>query len=61
MALINEQLKQNPALLQWRYIENLSDNVQLILIPSNSPYLFDLQSLMDATGVTVTPPPDSGN
>jgi prohibitin 2 len=60
MALINEQLAQNPALLQWRYIENLSDNVQIILLPSNSPFLFDLQSLIDATGSTIVPPP-SGN
>jgi regulator of protease activity HflC (stomatin/prohibitin superfamily) len=59
MALINEQLKQNPALLQWRYIENLSDNVQLILIPSNSPYLFDLQSLIEASGSTIIPPSGS--
>jgi prohibitin 2 len=56
LRLINEQLTQNPALLQWRYIENLSDNVQLILIPSNSPYLFDMQSLIDASGTAITPP-----
>jgi prohibitin 2 len=62
LRLINEQLAQNPALLQWRYIENLSDNVQLILIPSNSPYLFDMQSLIDATGTTaVVPPPTTGS
>jgi regulator of protease activity HflC (stomatin/prohibitin superfamily) len=61
LRLINEQLAQNPALLQWRYIENLSDNVQLILIPSNSPYLFDMQSLMNATDTAVVPPPASGS
>ncbi|MBN1965902.1 MAG: prohibitin family protein [Anaerolineae bacterium] len=54
MALINEQLSQNPLLLQWRYIEQLSDGVQLIIIPSNSPFLFDLQSLTDQAGVGVT-------
>jgi regulator of protease activity HflC (stomatin/prohibitin superfamily) len=61
LRLINEQLTQNPALLQWRYIENLSDNVQLILLPSSSPFLFDLQSLIDSTGGVITPPPTTGS
>jgi regulator of protease activity HflC (stomatin/prohibitin superfamily) len=45
LALINEQISKNPALVQWRYIEKLAANVSLILLPSNSPFLFDLQSL----------------
>jgi regulator of protease activity HflC (stomatin/prohibitin superfamily) len=62
LRLINEQLSQNPLLLQWRYIENLGDNVQMIIIPSNSPFLFDMQSLMDAANnplVTPTPTPSA--
>ncbi len=50
LRLINEQLAQNPLLLQWRYVDELSDNVQILVIPSNSPFLFDLESLMDAAG-----------
>ena len=50
LRLINEQLQQNPLLLQWRYVEQLSDNVQLIIIPSGSPFLFDMQSLMEVAG-----------
>lgn len=50
LRLINEQLSQNPLLLQWRYIENLGDNVQIVIIPSNSPFLFDMQSLTEAAG-----------
>jgi len=50
LALINEQISKNPALVQWRYIERLASNVSLILIPSNSPFLFDLQSLMNQGG-----------
>jgi len=46
LQLINEQLSQNPLLLQWRYIESLGPNVQLMIIPSNSPFLFDLESLL---------------
>jgi regulator of protease activity HflC (stomatin/prohibitin superfamily) len=56
LRLINEQLAQNPLLLQWRYIESLGDDVQIIIIPSNSPFLFDLQSLTDGTG-GLTPQP----
>ncbi len=56
LRLINEQLSGNPALLQWRYIENLADNIQIILIPSNSPYLFDMQSMVDQAGGTVVAP-----
>ncbi len=48
LRLINEQLQQNPLLLQWRYVETLSDNVRLIIIPSNSPFLFDMQALTEA-------------
>lgn len=50
LDLINEQLMKNPALIQWRYIDELSENVQILVIPSNSPFLFDLESLMDAAG-----------
>ncbi len=48
LRLINEQLQQNPLLLQWRYIEALGDDVRIIIIPSNSPFLFDMQALTEA-------------
>ncbi|HVO69900.1 MAG TPA: prohibitin family protein, partial [Aggregatilineaceae bacterium] len=59
LRLINEQLKQNSALIQWRYIEQLGDNVRIIVIPSNSPYLFDLQSLTQqaSSDEVITPTP----
>ncbi len=57
LQLINAQLQQNPLLLQWRYIEQLGDNVQMMIIPSNSPFLFDLQSLTTQAGATVVPAP----
>jgi regulator of protease activity HflC (stomatin/prohibitin superfamily) len=50
LNLINEQLSKNPMLIQWRYIENLADNVRLVLVPSNSPFLFDIQSLLAQQG-----------
>lgn len=50
LRLINEQLAQNPALIQWRYVDELSENIQMMIIPSNSPFLFDLEQLTEATG-----------
>jgi len=60
LRLINEQLAQNPLLLQWRYIEKLGDDIQIIVIPSNSPFLFDLESLIATTstsGASSSPAP----
>ncbi|MBN1286608.1 MAG: prohibitin family protein [Anaerolineae bacterium] len=55
LALINEQISKNPALVQWRYIDQLSDNVGIIIIPSDSPFLFDLQALTEAMQSAVVP------
>jgi len=55
LRLVNEQLLNNPQLLQWRYIENLADNVRLILLPNNSPFLFDLQQLQSEAGAVTEP------
>jgi regulator of protease activity HflC (stomatin/prohibitin superfamily) len=45
LALISEQLQKNPQLIQWRYIETLADDIRMILLPSNSPFLFDPNAL----------------
>jgi prohibitin 2 len=45
LRLVSEQIAANPSLIQYEYIQNLSDNVGLVLVPSNSPFLFDLASL----------------
>lgn len=55
LDLINAQISKNPALIQWRYIENLSDQVSLILVPTNSPFLFDLGQLSGQNGTPGTP------
>lgn len=52
LSLVNEVLAENPSLIQWRYVNELSDQVELILLPSNSPFLFDLESLMGGTSST---------
>jgi regulator of protease activity HflC (stomatin/prohibitin superfamily) len=57
LRLINEQISQNPALIQFRYIDELGDNVRLILLPSNSPFLFDLEQLLEQSSATTTSEP----
>ena len=47
LALVSAQIAESPSMIQYRYIENLSDNVSLILLPSNSPFLFDINSLTE--------------
>lgn len=61
LNLINEQLSQNPLLLQWRYIESLGPNVQMMIIPSNSPFLFDLESLAAQSGTPIPTPAAPGD
>ncbi len=45
LRLVSQQIAANPSLIQYQYIQNLSDNIELVLLPSNSPFLFDLASL----------------
>jgi regulator of protease activity HflC (stomatin/prohibitin superfamily) len=45
LRLVSEQIAANPSLIQYQYVQNLSDNVQLMLVPSNSPFLFDFNQL----------------
>lgn len=59
LRLVSEQIAANPALIQYQYIQNLSDQVGLILLPSNSPFLFDIASLPAAMeGFTPPEVPD---
>lgn len=46
LALVSEQIAANPLLIQYEYIQNLSDNVGIITVPSNSPFLFDMNSML---------------
>jgi regulator of protease activity HflC (stomatin/prohibitin superfamily) len=50
LELISTQIAANPMLIQYEYIQNLSDNVELMLIPSNSPFLFDFNSFTVSQG-----------
>jgi regulator of protease activity HflC (stomatin/prohibitin superfamily) len=57
LELINEVLAENPNLIQWQYINQLGDQVELIIIPSSTPFLFDLQELLAETGADVSVEP----
>ena len=55
LRLVSEQLAANPTLIQYEYIQNLADNINLALVPSNSPFLFDFDSLASANTDFVAP------
>ena len=45
LALISAVLQNNPALLTYEYISMLSPNIQVMLVPSDNPYILPLPSL----------------
>lgn len=45
LALISTQLKANPLLIQYQWIVSLAPTVTTAVIPSNSPFLFDFNSV----------------
>lgn len=57
LTLISQILSENPNLIQYEYINELGDQVQLIIVPSDSPFLFDLEELAGQAGggTTVAP------
>jgi regulator of protease activity HflC (stomatin/prohibitin superfamily) len=56
LELISAALKDNPDLLQYRYIEKLAPNVEVIYLPSGQSYLVPLPqpSTSVTTPVTTT-------
>jgi regulator of protease activity HflC (stomatin/prohibitin superfamily) len=64
LRLVAEVLAENPNLLQYEYIQRLSDQVQLIALPANSPFIFDLQGISNLPqpgspgGQSIIPSPD---
>jgi regulator of protease activity HflC (stomatin/prohibitin superfamily) len=49
-------LRDNPEVLTFEYIDKLAPGIQVMLVPSNSPYLLPLPNL-EATAVAPTPAP----
>jgi regulator of protease activity HflC (stomatin/prohibitin superfamily) len=55
LRLVSQQIAANPSLIQYLYVQNLSKNVNIALVPSNSPFLFDFNSLA-TPNANFTPP-----
>ncbi|MCU0497287.1 MAG: SPFH domain-containing protein [Anaerolineae bacterium] len=59
LRLVSEQIAVNPSLIQYLYVQNLSDNVSLILVPTSGPFLFDFNSLAQAGSPGLITPPSN--
>lgn len=58
LVLIASALKDSPDLLNYQYITKMSPNVQVMLVPSNSPFLLPFPQIgpTQAAGTTSTTP-----
>ncbi|MCX6021095.1 MAG: prohibitin family protein [Chloroflexi bacterium] len=54
-AEANRKLAESlsPNVIEWQYVQKLSDKVQVMLVPSGQPFLFDMKGLTTA-GAAVT-------
>lgn len=56
LALIAQMIKENPDLLTYQYISKLAPNVQVMLVPSNAPYILpQLPTPQPSVTATLTP------
>lgn len=55
LGLINDAIKNNPDLLTYQYIEKLGPEIEVMLLPSDAPFLFPLPN----TGTTTAPVPST--
>ncbi len=49
LELIAEQLEGNPQLVTYRYVERLAPGIQVMLVPSDNPFLLPLPELQTTT------------
>lgn len=56
LELIAQALATNPDLLTYEYISKLAPGIQVMLVPSNAPYLLPLPTLTPETGAVVPAP-----
>ncbi len=45
LELISEQLARNPNLVNYRYVEKLSDKISVMMLPSGVPFILDMKQL----------------
>ena len=57
--MIENVLKQDKDLIVYRYVERLSPNIRVMLVPNDNPYLLpppDLNSDLGIGGGSIAPP-----
>jgi regulator of protease activity HflC (stomatin/prohibitin superfamily) len=59
LRLVSEQIAANPLLIQYQYVQTLSDNIRLALVPADSPFLFDFSSIQGSSDFTAPIVPES--
>lgn len=47
LRVISNQIAANPNLIQYLYVANLSDNVSFALLPSDSPFIFNVDDFAE--------------
>ncbi len=52
LGMLAAALKDNPDLLSYQYISKLAPNTQVMLLPSNAPFLYNLPSIGTLTPTT---------
>jgi regulator of protease activity HflC (stomatin/prohibitin superfamily) len=57
LELIADALRNNPDLLTFEYIDKLAPGIQVMLVPSDTPYLLPLPELQQETVVVPTTEP----
>lgn len=55
LEMIAEVIRNNPNLLNYQYVTNLSDDISVMLLPSDSPFILPFPQT-EGTGSTVTLP-----
>ena len=45
LKLVSEALAANPSLLTYRYIEKIAPNLDVLMVPSNAPFIMDMGNL----------------
>jgi prohibitin 1 len=55
LRVISDQIAANPNLIQYLYVANLSDNVTFALLPSNSPFIFNVDDFTQLGNDFVAP------
>jgi prohibitin 2 len=58
LRLVSQALSANPDLLTYRYIDKIAPNISVMFLPSNSPFILDMNQLKGQTpAVTAAPVP----